>query len=80
MGLALTREVGDAGGSVAADDGGVGFSRITVAAGQRVASQEANKPGVRRLGAAEAPSLASPPHHGSLLLLQARFAISRGAL
>ena len=92
MGLALTREVGGAGVSVAEEDGGVGFRKVTVAAGWKAASRKATFsqqawaektycPGLDLTApeAPEAPSLAS--HHGSLLPLDARsFSISGVAL
>lgn len=89
MGLALTREVGGAGVSVAEEDGGMGFRKVTVAAGWKAASRKAvfsqqgwvektYCPGLDPT-APEAPSLAS--HHGSLLPLDVRsFSISGVAL
>lgn len=72
VGLALTREVGGAEGSVAVGFGGVDFRRATAAAGwRRVASQEVTffqqAWGEKTYGPGwdpttpEAPSLASPP-------------------
>ena len=72
VGLALTQEVGGAGGgSVAVEFGGVGFRRVTAAAGwRRAASQEVTFSqeawGEKTYGPGwdpmtpEAPSLASP--------------------
>ena len=68
---------------MAAEDGGVGFRRVTVAAGRRVASQEvtfSQQARGEKTGGCRNPQPGLPPHHGSLLLLQARSAISRGAL
>ena len=90
VGLALTREVGGAEGSVAVEFGGVDFRRATAAAGwRRVASQEVTFSqqawGEKTYGPGwdpmtQKPPAWPPPHHGSLLLLQARFPISRGVL